>query len=150
MRGVAPFNDLWERRTVMVGEDDAEIDLLSLPDLVLAKKTQRDKDWPMIRRLVEANYFQFHQEANAARIEFWLLELRTPELLSAVARAYPEQAAAIGTVRPLVGHAIGGRLSELEAALSAEELAERVVDREYWKPLRMELERLRHKESGAS
>ena len=34
------------------------LELLSLPDLVTAKKTQRDKDWPMIRRLIEANYVQ--------------------------------------------------------------------------------------------
>jgi hypothetical protein len=150
MRGVSPFIDLWERRTVITGEDGVEVDLLALPDLVLAKKTQRDKDWPMIRRLVEANYFQFHNEANPARIEFWLRELRSPELLLAVARTFPDQAAAIGKVRPLVGHAIDRRLSELEAALTAEELDERVVDRAYWKPLRIELERLRHKESGAS
>jgi hypothetical protein len=30
---------------------------MGLPDLVQAKKTQRDKDWPMIRWLVEVNYF---------------------------------------------------------------------------------------------
>src|SRR6476660_2342445 len=47
MRGVAPFGDLWDRRTTIVlGEESLE--LLSLPDLVQAKKTQRDKDWPMI------------------------------------------------------------------------------------------------------
>ena len=33
--------------------DPANLDLLSLPDLIAAKKTQRDKDWPMIRRLIE-------------------------------------------------------------------------------------------------
>lgn len=150
MRGVAPFIDLWERRTSIAGEDGAEVDLMALPDLVLAKKTQRDKDWPMIRRLVEANYFQFRNDANPARIEFWLRELRTPELILAVARGFPNQAAVIVAERPLVGHAISGRLSELETALSKEELAERVADREYWKPLRTELERLRHEESGAS
>jgi len=35
---------------------DLRIDVMALPDLVLAKKTQRDKDWPMIRRLVERHY----------------------------------------------------------------------------------------------
>ena len=34
------------------------INLMSLPDLVQAKKTQRDKNWPMLRRLVEVNYFE--------------------------------------------------------------------------------------------
>ena len=37
--------------------DGEPIDLLALEDLVRAKKTQRDKDWPMIRRLVEQSYF---------------------------------------------------------------------------------------------
>jgi hypothetical protein len=38
-------------------EDGELIDLLALGDLVNAKKTQRDKDWPMIRRLMERSYF---------------------------------------------------------------------------------------------
>lgn len=39
--------------------EDEELGRLraALGDLVLAKKTQRDKDWPMIRRLVEQSYF---------------------------------------------------------------------------------------------
>ncbi len=53
MRGVAPFAELWSRRTTLIVDDDP-IDVLSLPDLVQAKKTQRDKDWPMIARLLEA------------------------------------------------------------------------------------------------
>jgi hypothetical protein len=56
-------------------------DLLSLPDLVLAKKTQRDKDWPMIRRLVEAHYFENEADSNFEQIDFWIRELRTPTLL---------------------------------------------------------------------
>jgi hypothetical protein len=32
------------------------VELLSLEDLVSAKKTQPDKDWPMIRRLVEVSW----------------------------------------------------------------------------------------------
>jgi len=40
MRGVDPFPDLWERRTTLETQDGTVCDLLSLPDLVLAKKTQ--------------------------------------------------------------------------------------------------------------
>ncbi len=58
MRGVDAFAKLWKRRTTIELPDGTSCDLLSLPDLVQAKKTQRDKDWPMIRRLVEAHYFQ--------------------------------------------------------------------------------------------
>ncbi|HET7293213.1 MAG TPA: hypothetical protein VFM88_12370, partial [Vicinamibacteria bacterium] len=81
MRGVAPFPDLWERRTTLALPDGTRCDVMSISDLVQAKKTQRDKDWPMIRRLVEAHYFQHREQATAAQVRFWLRELRTPELL---------------------------------------------------------------------
>lgn len=150
MRGVASFAELWERRTVVADDEGGEVDLMSLPDLVLAKKTQRDKDWPMIRRLIEAHYFQFRDDPTPPRIEFWLRELRSPELLLAVAEAFPDLAAARCGERPLLNHAIAGRIRELETALLNEEMAERAADREYWKPLRAELEKLRHQASGAS
>ena len=49
-RGGPEFEDLWRRRTT-IEVDGEPIDLLALEDLVNAKKTQRDKDWPMISRL---------------------------------------------------------------------------------------------------
>jgi hypothetical protein len=57
MRGLEPFTKLWRRRTTLVLPGNLSCNLMSLPDLVKAKKTQRDKDWPMIRRLLEAHYF---------------------------------------------------------------------------------------------
>ena len=47
MRGVDSFAKLWRRRTTIEISGGEKYDLLSLPDLVQAKKTQRDKDWPM-------------------------------------------------------------------------------------------------------
>src|SRR5687768_9165438 len=44
MRGVDPFERLWDRRTTFALPDLGEVDVLALPDLVAAKKTQRDKD----------------------------------------------------------------------------------------------------------
>ena len=44
MRGVDSFAKLWRRRTTIELPDATKCDLLSLPDLVRAKKTQRDKD----------------------------------------------------------------------------------------------------------
>jgi len=70
MRGVDSFPRLWKRRTTIELPDGTKCDLLSLPDLVQAKKTQRDKDWPMIRRLVEAHYFQNRAKPNPAQIRF--------------------------------------------------------------------------------
>ena len=80
MRGVDPFPKLWTRRTTLL-IDGNSIDLMSLPDLVKAKKTQRDKDWPMLRRLIEVNYFENRENPTREQIHFWFLELRTPDLL---------------------------------------------------------------------
>ncbi len=57
MRGVDPFELIWQRRATIELPDGTVCDLLSIADLVRAKKTQRDKDWPMIRRLLEADFF---------------------------------------------------------------------------------------------
>jgi protein-disulfide isomerase-like protein with CxxC motif len=46
----------------------------AIEDLVRAKKTQRDKDWPMIRRLVEAHYEENQDAPSDAMINFWLRE----------------------------------------------------------------------------
>lgn len=70
MRGVAAFSRLWPRRTTIVVPDGMVCDLLALPDLVRAKKTQRDKDWPMIRRLVEAHFFQNRHKSLTAHVRF--------------------------------------------------------------------------------
>jgi hypothetical protein len=144
MRGVDPFGKLWKRRTTLSMSDDEQCDLLSLPDLVQAKKTQRDKDWPMIRRLIEANFFENRKNANAAHIRFWLQELRTPSLLAEVAQNHSRLAQRFALKRPLLRFALAGKIEELNAALSAEEAAEREKDRLYWQPLRKELEQLRH------
>lgn len=144
MRGVDSFAKLWRRRTVIQLPDKTTCDLLSLPDLVQAKKTQRDKDWPMIRRLVEAHYFQYHGKPNAGRIRFWLLELRTPQLLIEVARTYPVLCRRLVVTRRLLALAATGKIVRLEHALLAEEAAERKEDKVYWSPLLEELERLRH------
>jgi hypothetical protein len=46
--------------------------------------------------------------------------------------------------RALLVHAQTGKAADLGRALLAEETAERRRDREYWLPLRRELEKLRH------
>jgi hypothetical protein len=144
MRGVDAFGKLWRRRTVIELPDGTKCDLLSLPDLVQAKKTQRDKDWPMIRRLVEAHYFQNRARPRPAQIRFWLRELRTPEILLELARRRPAACRRLASARPLLAHALAGRAEKLEPALAAEEMAERERDRRYWRPLKAELENLRH------
>ena len=143
MRGVDPFEQLWERRTTLELANGSECHLLAVPDLLKAKKTQRDKDWPMIRRLIEAHHFEFREAATSERLDFWLLELRTPDLLIELAQNHPEQALRCVSQRPLLQHAIQAQLEGLERALLEEELSERAADRQYWLPLKEELEALR-------
>ena len=143
MRGVDPFPDLWERRTTLQTPDGTICDLLSLPDLVRAKKTQRDKDWPMIRRLVEAHYFENETAPNSDQIDFWFQELRTPSLLMDIARAWPEAAKQASQTRPLVTMAISRDEPTLTTALDEEEQKERLKDKDYWQPLKRELEKMR-------
>jgi hypothetical protein len=143
MRGVESFDRLWKRRTTLQIPSGEQCDLLSLPDLVQAKKTQRDKDWPMIRRLVEAHYFENQKQPKPAQIRFWLKELRTAELLVELARRHPAICRRRAKERPLLTHAASGAAGALEQALLAEETAERQRDREYWLPLKAELEELR-------
>ena len=143
MRGVDEFPALWRRRTTIRLPDGTRCDIMSLPDLLKAKKTQRDKDWPMIRRLIEAHYFVHRGRATPAVTAFWLRELRTPELLREVAMRNPRAAARWSGKRAAVAAAIEGDSEAIEAALAAEEMAERKADREYWRPLVDQLAQMR-------
>ncbi|MFY9823160.1 MAG: hypothetical protein WAM82_17390 [Thermoanaerobaculia bacterium] len=144
MRNVAPFPELWARRTTLVFLDEP-LDVMALPDLVAAKKTQRDKDWPMIRRLVDVNYLSYREELTPERIRFWLRELRTADLLVEAARAHADLVEELVRERPLLKLATSEHLASgaLDRALRDEEDAERRLDAAYWKPLREQLERLR-------
>ena len=146
MRGVAPFPALWERRTTVETPDGEVFDVMALPDLVQAKKTQRDKDWPMIRRLLEADYFRHRSAPSPDQIEFWLRELRTPVLLIECAQAHPSVAERLAGRRPLLAQALTADEEALANSLAGEEAGERARDREYWEPLRAELEALRREE----
>ena len=144
MRGVAPFEELWERRTTIDDQTEVAIEVMSLPDLVAAKKTQRDKDWPMIRRLVEAHYSQQHNDRTALRVRFWLGSSRTPDMLIQLAGQYPELTGELVLDRPLLAQALESDHAGLERGLAEEQESERAADRAYWEPLRKELEQLRH------
>jgi len=144
LRGLDHFPKLWKRRTTVRISSRQVFDLLSLPDLVKAKKTQRDKDWPMIQRLVEAHYTQNQQRPTSEQILFWLKEARTPSLLIKVANRFPKAFAKCRSQRPLLSLAVLRNEAELTRALYEEEKSEREADQIYWEPLRKELESLRH------
>jgi hypothetical protein len=142
MRGVVSFPTLWARRTT-IEIDGSTIDVMALPDLVQAKKTQRDKDWPMVRRLVEVNYFANREKPTQDQIRFWFRELRTPQLLIELA-THNRITEELVRKRPLLRTLKTGDVSVLAILLIKEEAKEREADRLYWIPLKKELERLRH------
>ncbi len=143
MRGCHEFAVLWERRLTLQDADGTTYELLGIEDLVTAKKTQRDKDWPMIRRLVDAHYEEFRDNSNDDQIRFWLRESRTPDVLISLASRYPGLFREVLARRKLLGEALSGSRSAVQQELTREELAERKADETYWQPLKRELERLR-------
>lgn len=147
LRGLPDFGLLWNRRTTVTEEDGQEIHLLSVPDLVSAKKTQREKDWPMISALVEGHYESMRREATPERIAFWLKESRTPERLVELTNRFPAETKRLLSDRPLLAHAIAGNLPLLRETLDAEVRAEQEKDRIYWEPLKREIEAFRHAEA---
>jgi hypothetical protein len=68
-------------------------------------------------------------------------------LLVELARRYPAICRQRAKHRALLFHAESGIMDNLEQALLAEEIAERRRDKEYWLPLRQELETLRRAKS---
>jgi hypothetical protein len=144
MHGCDSFESLWRRRRRLRLQGAGTINVISLADLVQAKKTQRDKDWPMVRRLIEADFHDHQRRAATAQKKFWLREVRSADLLIELCRSYPRLARSLAAERPAIAQALDGSVAAIEAALRAEEDALRSADRAYWQPLRAELEAWRH------
>jgi hypothetical protein len=143
MRGCSDFEQLWKRRSIVKLPEIGEMGVLSLPDLILAKKTQREKDWPMIRRLIETDITQNYRKDREEKIDFWLMECRTPVLLVEIARKNTALCKSLTPARPLLKAVLNQDTEEIESLLTQEESAEKKKDREYWLPLRKELEQWR-------
>lgn len=144
LRGCDPFEQLWQRRTTIEdSENNAIYEVVAIEDLVCAKKTQRDKDWPMIRRLVEAHYDLNQDAPNEAMVLFWLRESRTSSMLAELVHRFPDSVAGVDFERPWLKSLDVTNLGQIEQLLRAEEDAQRQADRGYWQPLKEELERLR-------
>ena len=143
MRMCPDFKTLWERRTIINLPEIGEVGLLSLPDLVQSKKTQQQKDWPMIRRLIEADILQFREHATAIQVRFWFKECRTPSLLIQLASQFPDYCNKVLSLRPLLEFALKSDEKEIEQRLLEEEKEEKEKDRQYWLPLKQELEKWR-------
>lgn len=148
LRDLPAFGELWERRTVIGDEEGHEFHLLSVPDLVKAKKTQRAKDWPVIEALVSIHYRENSENPNPGWLEFWMGEARSPELLVELVGRFPLEARRMLAVRPLLALAVAGDFPLLRAALDAEVREEQEKDRIYWEPLKREMEDFRRAERG--
>jgi hypothetical protein len=146
--GCDEFEELWERRTTIEVEEGESLEALGIEDLVRAKKTQREEDWPMIARLVEAHYVQFRGELNPDRVRFWLRESLVPETIIAVVAEFPDEARAMKPRRDAVEEAFSASHRAIRRALDAERAAERADDERYWEPLKRELESLRRARRG--
>lgn len=145
LRGCAPFAELWGRRKTVKIEGGADIEVIGLSDIVRSKKTQRDKDWFMIKRLLDNDVALNRDNPSPDQIKWWLTESRTSEHLIKLAGKYPDMIKEMFFQRPLLDYAVQADLAALSKALYEEEQLERQKDIEYWKPLRKELEMLRHK-----
>lgn len=142
MRGADRFAGLWSRRTRLRLPGLGSIDAVSLQDLVQIKKTQREKDWPMLARLVEVDIVR-PVRVTPRRIAFWLLECRSAERLIELAARFHRQASKLAARRPALRLALRGRGSAVGQAMERERERERALDRRYWEPLRRDLERWR-------
>jgi hypothetical protein len=142
LRGMPSFDELWQRRTTLEIEGET-IDLMARKDLIVAKQTQRDKDWLMVARLVEVPYFTAGDSPSATEIDFLLRELRTPEILIEATARFPDAARRIAENRPALEAAMSGNRDAVSRALRDEQDEVARQDRLYWEPLKRELEQFR-------
>ena len=147
LRGCDDFSSLWDRRFELKIPSGPQINVISLRDLVASKKTQRDKDWFMLRRLVDNDIALHGDSSNMHKLNWWLRECRNPDYLIDLCRKYPDLAQQQLLNRPLLKTAIRAGQKKLAQLLEVEKEQEQEEDRIYWEPLKKELELLRHKTS---
>lgn len=146
LRGCDPFGRMWKRRKRVSIPGMGTIDVIGLADLVRCKKTQREKDWLMLERLVE-NDIAGNLNPDKGRIRWWLLECRNADALMRLSTEHAGLTRDVVKRRPLLGAALKRERRTLLRMLEREKLAEVARDKEYWRPLREELERMRHEKA---
>jgi len=139
---------VWNRGvTFQLGEDTVPV--IALADLIATKKTQRDKDWATIGELIEADIVAHRASADPEHLALWLREAREPDTLLELAAALPDLTGDEARQRPLLAIALRQDRAGLEVALAEEQIKGKRADREYWAPLRAELEQMRHEHRRA-
>ena len=147
LRGCGDFDELWSRRKSVKLAGGGTVEVLSLEDLVTSKKTQRDKDWLMLKRLINNDIYLTKRPA-VDKFQWWLLECRSAPALVALANKRQKTTLSLIHARPLLKQALKGDVVKVETLLRKEESVERENDRAYWLPLIRELEQFRHKKAG--
>lgn len=145
LRGCEPFDKLWERRKTITLKEGNAIDVIGLKDLTHSKKTQRDKDWLMLKRLLDNDIILNNYVASQNHIKWWFQECRDPNILIKLTEKYPKIAKELVKQRVLISFALRPDKQKLNQQFHNEEMQERQKDIEYWKPLRKELEVLRRR-----
>jgi hypothetical protein len=148
LRGCQGFAELWKRRYRLRLPSGTILDIIGLRDLVRSKKTQREKDWLMLSRLVENDIF-LNPNPDQDRIRWWLLQGRVPDTLIGLAENYPRIARSCQRERPLLKAALKNDAGLISRMLAEEKAKEVDEDVRYWRPLRKELEELRHRRAMA-
>lgn len=142
LRGCADFPTLLERCNVFELPLSGEVTVISLPDLVDSKKTRRDKDWVMLRRLVEVDYINRRETATEEDILFWLRKCRTLKYLRELAMSSPHLVLKVKN-RPWLKKILESSDDTVEDAIEQEMKKIKQEDEIYWKPLIRELETMR-------
>lgn len=144
LRGCSDFNQMWKRRTTVEINKSDKIEIIGLKDLVASKKTQRDKDWMMLTKLVDNDIF-ITEKPDKEKIKWWFKECRSIENLEKLCITYKSVAEECTIQRPLLKYVLNDKQKSADL-LKQEELEDREKDKKYWLPLRKELEILRHRE----
>ncbi len=101
--------------------------------------------------LIDADMVANQASPDDNHVSLWMRQARDAEGLIELTSALPEMARAVTIERPLLQFAIDNDRDALEVALATEQIRGKQADREYWAPLRAELEQMRHDQRrGAS
>lgn len=146
LRGCDEFKELWKRREIILFEGKV-INVINLADLVKSKKTQRDKDWLMLKRLVDNDILLNWNNPAREKIKWWFYECRDSNYLIKLSKRFPSFAKDCSRERKLLKFAIKKDKKSLDRALKIEEDIEHKKDKDYWQPLRKELEILRREKN---
>lgn len=132
------FSNLWQRRFDFVSDSGVTIPVLSIPDLILSKKTGRIKDAADITALVNAHYIMNHLEPDENDVRLWLTEAREVDVLQMFVEKFPRATRQLTKARPLLAHVLTEDIAALKSALIAEATDEAVRHETFRGPLRSE------------